>query len=130
MKQAIYTSKAPHPIGAYSPAVKVGDWVFVSGQGPEDSITHEIKGKTIEEQTQFTVENLLAVLAEAGAKPEDVVQVQVYLRDLNDFSRFNEVYAKYFPDPKPARTTVGCNLINGIMIEINAIALVGRNMRV
>ena len=107
MKQGIYSSKAPHPIGAYSPAVKAGGWIFVSGQGPEDPITHEVKGKTIEEQTQYALENLLAVLAEAGAKPADVVQVHVFLRDLNDFSRFNKVYAQYFPDPKPARTTVG-----------------------
>jgi len=125
MKQAIYSSKAPKPIGAYSPAVKAGDWIFVSGQGPEDPFTHEVKGGTIEEQTKYTVENVLAVLAEAGAKPEDVVQVHVFLRDLNDFSRFNEVYAKYFSDPKPARATVGCNLINNIMIEIDAIAFLG-----
>ncbi|ATW27834.1 RidA family protein [Candidatus Formimonas warabiya] len=125
MKQAIFSSKAPQPMGAYSPAVKVGDWIFISGQGPEDPVTHEVKGTTIEEQTKYTVENVLAILAEAGGKPEDVVQVHVFLQDLNDFARFNQVYAQYFPDPKPARATVGCNLINNIMIEIDAIAFTG-----
>lgn len=125
MKQAIFSGKAPQPIGAYSPAVKVGGWVFISGQGPEDPVTHEVRGTTIEEQTRYTVENVLAVLAEAGAKPENVVQVQVFLKDLNNFAKFNEVYSQYFPDPKPARATVGCDLINNIMIEITAIAFAG-----
>lgn len=125
IKEAIFSKQAPHPIGAYSPAVKVGNWVFLSGQGPEDPLTHEVRGATIEEQTRFTVENVLAVLAAAGAKPENVVQVHVFLKDLGNFAKFNQVYAEYFPDPKPARATVGCDLINNIMIEIDAIAFLG-----
>ncbi len=123
MKEAFCSPEAPAPIGAYSSVIKSGNWVFVSGVGPEDPVTHEVKGNTIEEQTRYTLENLLAQLKAVGASTDHVVKVNVYLKDLGNFKRFNEVYATYFSDPKPARTTVGCDLINGIMIEIDAIAL-------
>jgi 2-iminobutanoate/2-iminopropanoate deaminase len=126
MKEAFNSSKAPGPMGAYSPAVKAGAVIFVSGQGPEDAVTHAAKGNNIEEQTRFALDNLLAQLEAAGAERDDVVKVNVYLKDLNDFERFNQVYAGYFPDPKPARTTVGCDLINGIMIELDAVALLSK----
>lgn len=125
MKEAFCSPDAPSPMGAYSAVIKHGNLVFVSGVGPEDRITHVAKGKTIEEQTRFTLDNLFAELQTVGAHAEDVVKVNVYLRDLDGFARFNEVYATYFSDPKPARTTVGCDLINGIMIEIDAIAVLG-----
>lgn len=123
MKEAFCSPDGPSPLGAYSSVIKSGNWVFVSGQGPEDQITHQVKGKTIEEQTRFTLDNLLAQLKAAGADAENVVKVNVYLKDLHNFEKFNQVYADYFPDPKPTRTTVGCDLINGIMIEIDAIAV-------
>ncbi len=123
MKEAFSSPDAPAPLGAYSSVIKSGNWVFLSGVGPEDPVTHAVKGNTIEEQTRYTLENLLAQLKAVGASTDHVVKVNVYLKDLSNFKRFNEVYASYFSDPKPARTTVGCDLINGIMIEIDAIAL-------
>ena len=125
MKQGIFTDQAPSPIGAYSPAVRAGDWIFISGQGPEDPLTHQVKGTTIEEQTRHTLDNLFALLTAAGGKADDVVQVQVFLADLADFAGFNRVYAGYFSDPKPARATVGCQLLNQIKVEIAATAFVG-----
>jgi 2-iminobutanoate/2-iminopropanoate deaminase len=125
MKETFCSPDAPSPMGAYSAVIKHGNLVFVSGVGPEDHITHAPKGKTIEEQTRFALDNLLAQLQAVGANVENVVKVNVYLKDLGDFESFNEVYATYFPNPKPARTTVGCDLINGIMIEIDAIAVLG-----
>ncbi len=124
MKKEMFNSpEAPGPLGAYSSVIKKGPFVFVSGQGPEDAKTHEVKGETIQEQTKLTLENLLAQLRAAGAGAEDVVKVNVYLKDLKDFREFNEVYSAFFPDPKPVRTTVGADLINEMMIEIDAIAL-------
>lgn len=123
MKEAFCSPDAPSPMGAYSAVIKSGNLIFVSGVGPEDRITHAAKGKNIEEQTRYALDNLLAQLQAVGANAENVVKVNVYLKDLHDFEMFNEVYATYFPDPKPARTTVGCDLINGIMIEMDAIAV-------
>ena len=98
--------------------------MFVSGQGPLDPETGKIVGETIEEQTARVLENLKAVLDAAGASMSDVVKVAVHLSDLASFQRFNQVYATFFPDPKPTRTTVGSQL-PGILVEIDAIAYLG-----
>lgn len=123
-KQQITTSSGAPPAGAYSQGLRVGDFIFVSGQGPLDPATGKVTGETIEEQTARTLENIKAILAAAGASLEDVVRVGAFLSDLALFDRYNRVYATYFPDPKPARTTVGCQL-NGILVEIDAVAYVG-----
>lgn len=123
-KQQILTDKAATPVGPYSQGLRVGDFVFVAGQGPLDPATGEVVGETIEEQTTRTLENIKAILEAAGASMADVVKSTVHLSDLSLFSRFNEVYASYFPDPKPVRTTVGSQL-PGIMVEIDVIAYVG-----
>jgi 2-iminobutanoate/2-iminopropanoate deaminase len=123
-KQEIRTSGSAAPSGAYSQGIRAGDFVFVAGQGPLDPETGEVVGETIEEQTVRTLENVKAVLAEAGASLADVVKASVHLSDLSLFPRYNEVYARYFPDPKPARTTVGSSLL-GIMVEIDVIAYIG-----
>lgn len=123
-KQQITTSSGAPPAGAYSQGLRVGDFIFVSGQGPLDPATGKVTGATIEEQTARTLENIKAILAAAGASLEDVVRVGAFLSDLALFDRYNRVYATYFPDPKPARTTVGCQL-NGILVEIDAVAYVG-----
>ena len=81
-------------------------------------------GETIEEQTRLTLENVKAVLEAGGAAMADVVKSTVHLSDLSLFDRYNQVYAEYFPDPKPVRTTVGSNLL-GIMVEIDVVAYPG-----
>ena len=123
-KVQIQTSNAPMPVGPYSQGLKVGDFVFVAGQGSIDPVTQKVIGETIEEQTAQTLENLKAILAQAGATLGDVVKATVHLSDLALFSRFNVIYASYFPDPKPVRTTVGSQL-PGILVEIDVIAYVG-----
>jgi 2-iminobutanoate/2-iminopropanoate deaminase len=123
-KQAILTDRAPRPAGAYSQALRVGDFVYVAGQGGVDPVTRAVVGETIEEQTAQTLENIKAILEAAGASMSDVVKSTVHLTDLSLFSRFNTVYASYFPDPKPVRTTVGSQLL-GIMVEIDIVAYVG-----
>jgi len=124
-KQQITTRSGASPIGAYSQGLRVGDFVFVSGQGPLDPETGQIVGTTIEEQTARVLENIKAILAAGGASMANVVKVSAHLSDLSLFERYNKVYATYFPDPKPARTTVGSQLL-GILVEIDAIAYLGK----
>jgi 2-iminobutanoate/2-iminopropanoate deaminase len=123
-KQQITTKTGASPIGAYSQGLHVGGFIFVSGQGPLDPVTGQIVGETIEEQTARVLENIKAILEAGGASMADVVKVSAHLSDLDLFDRYNKVYATYFPDPKPTRTTVGSQL-PGILVEIDAIAYVG-----
>jgi 2-iminobutanoate/2-iminopropanoate deaminase len=123
-KQQITTRSGASPIGAYSQGLRAGDFIFVSGQGPLDPETGQIVGNTVEEQTARVLENIKAILAAGGATMADVVKVSAHLSDLSMFERYNKVYATYFPDPKPTRTTVGSQLL-GILVEIDAIAYVG-----
>lgn len=122
--QQIKTTSGASPIGAYSQGLRVGDFIFVSGQGPLDPATGQVVGSTIEEQTGRVLENIKAILEAGGASMADVVKVTAHLSDLDLFERYNKVYATYFPDPKPTRTTVGSQLL-GILVEIDAIAYVG-----
>jgi len=125
-KQLVYVENGPPPGGAYSPCLRAGDFVFVAGQGPTDPATGKITGTTIEEQTERVLENIKLLLAAAGASMADVVKSTVHLSDLSLFQRYNAVYARYFPDPKPVRTTVGSQLLD-IMVEIDVIAYVGKS---
>lgn len=125
-KQQITTRSGATPVGAYSQGLRVGDFIFVSGQGPLNPVTGAVVGETIEEQTARTIENIKAILEAGGASLADVVKVSAHLTDLSMFERYNKVYASYFPDPKPTRTTVGSQLL-GIMVEIDAIAYVGKD---
>lgn len=113
--------KGTTPAGPYSPGIVVDErLVFVSGQGPvRDGVM--VPG-TIEEETRLVLENVRAVLAEAGASTDDAVRCGVFLADLDDFAAMNEVYAEFFGDPPPARTTVGA-LLPGIKVEIDCIAV-------
>lgn len=123
-KKIIFTDKAPKPVGPYSQAVIADPFIFVSGQIPIDPNTGKIVEGGIREQTKRTLENIKAILEAAGSSLEKVVKVTVYLRDLNLFKEFNEVYATYFPSNPPARATVEVsNLWGEILIEIDAIAL-------
>ena len=123
-KQQITTRSGASPVGAYSQGLRVGDFIFVSGQGPLDPATGQIVGETIEDQTARVLENIKAILEAGGATLADVVKVSAHLSDLQLFGRYNKVYDTYFPDPKPTRTTVGSQLM-GILVEIDAIAYVG-----
>ena len=125
-KQQIKAMFGASPIGAYSQGIRVGDFIFVSGQGPLDPATGQLVDGTIEEQTARVLENIKAILAAGGATMADVVKVSAHLSDMELFPRYNKVYATYFPDPKPARTTVGSKLpLEGVLVEIDAIAYVG-----
>ena len=112
--------------GLYSPGLRVGDFIFVSGQVPRDPATGQIVGETIEEQTKQVLENITAILEAGGARLADVVKVSAHLSDLNLFDGYNKVYVTFFSDPKPTRTTVGSQLL-GFLVEIDAIAYVGDN---
>ena len=114
----------PPPAGAYSPAVRAGDFVFVSGQVPRDPRTRELRGQTVAEQTRATLENLRGALGAAGATLRDVVSVTVHLASEDDWTEFNDVYKTVFEPPYPSRTVVGAGL-RGILVEITAVAYVG-----
>jgi 2-iminobutanoate/2-iminopropanoate deaminase len=122
-KRRIETKAGAQPIGAYSQGMRVGDFIFVSGQGPFDPQTGDICGGNIEEQTARTLGSIKAILEAGGAAMADVVKVTAHLSDMSLFDRYNRVYSSYFPDPKPARTTVGSQLL-GNLVEIDAIAYV------
>lgn len=125
-KQQISTTSGAAPIGAYSQGIRVGDFIFVSGQGPLDPATGQLVLGTVEEQTARVLENIKIILEAGGASMADVVKVSAHLSDVRLFERFNKVYATYFPDPKPARTTVGSQLpAVGMVVEIDAIAYIG-----
>ena len=123
-KKLIAIPNGPRPGGAYSPCLRAGDFIFVAGQGPVNPAPGQTVGDTIEEQTRQTLENIKAILEAAGASMADVVKSTVHLSDLNLFQRYNAVYAEYFPEPRPVRTTVGSQLL-GFMVEIDVIAYVG-----
>jgi 2-iminobutanoate/2-iminopropanoate deaminase len=114
----------PAPAGPYSPAVRAGDFVYVSGQVPRDPSTGALLGETIEEQSRGTLANLQRVLQAAGAELVDVVSVTVYLADEDDWGAFTGVTRSMINAPYPSRTVVGAGL-RGVMIEISAIAYLG-----
>jgi 2-iminobutanoate/2-iminopropanoate deaminase len=125
-KEAIATTQAPQAIGPYSQAVRTGPWLFLSGQIGLDPGSGELVAGGVVAETRRVLENLRAVLTAAGASPDDVLRTTIYLVDLNDFSRMNEVYAGFFRAPYPARATVGvAALPRGARIEIDAIAMIG-----
>ena len=125
MKEIVSTENAPGAIGPYSQAVKTGNMVFCSGQIPIDPATGEFVSNDIAEQTEQVLKNLSAVLEAAGTNLGNVVKTTVFLADMNDFAVFNEVYAKYFSDNKPARATVqAARLPRDARVEIECIAVV------
>jgi 2-iminobutanoate/2-iminopropanoate deaminase len=122
-RQAISTSNAPAAVGPYSQAIVSGDLVFCAGQGAIDATTGEFLTGTVEDETQRTLRNLGAVLDAAGVGFADVVKTTVFLTDMDDFGAMNGVYATFFPDPPPARSTVAVKqLPKGFKVEIEAIA--------
>jgi len=121
-KELIRTGSAPLKL-PFSPGIKFGDLIFVSGQGPIDQNGNVVSGD-IKSQTSTTLENFRKVLVAARSGLEYVLQTTVYLSDLSDFSDMNEAYSAFFPEPKPARTTVRADLLFGMKVEIQGIAYV------
>ena len=121
----IRSSDAPAPIGPYSQATCGAGLVFLSGQIPLDPRTGEMVGEDAATQAQQVLENLRAVLHASGSALERVVRTTIYLVDLGDFARVNEVYGRFFAERPPARTTIGVQALpRGARVEIDAIALV------
>ncbi len=123
-REVIFAAGAPQAIGPYSQAIKVGNLVFVSGQIPLDPTTGQLAAGGIEEQTRRVLLNIRAILEAAGLSLKDVVRTTVFLADLADFPKMNQVYAEFFPTEPPARTTVqAAGLPRGALIEVDAIAV-------
>lgn len=104
--EEIHTEAAPAPIGPYSQAVRAGDTIYVSGQGPADPDSRDVEVDGIREQTAQVLDNAAAVLAAADASLDDVVEATVYLRDMADYDAVNDVYGNRFSAPYPARAAV------------------------
>ncbi len=123
-KRVIFTERAPKPIGPYSQAIRAGNFIFLSGQIPIDPKTEELVKGDIRQQTQQVLENIKGVLESQGLGMEDVVKVNIFLKDMGNFNQMNEVYATYFSASPPARSTVEvAKLPRNAEIEIEAIAL-------
>lgn len=121
--EKIQTVAAPAAIGPYSQGVRVGEWVFFSGQIPLDPMTGEVVEGGIEEQARQVMKNMGAVLEAAGLGFGDVVKTTIFLTDLGDFARVNQIYGSRFADPFPARSTVQvAALPKGVAVEIECIA--------
>jgi 2-iminobutanoate/2-iminopropanoate deaminase len=112
----------PAPRGPYSPAVRAGDFIFVSGQVPVDPATNELSSGDIKHETRVAINNVKLVLKGAGATLADVVRVGVYLGDGKDFAAMNEVYTEFFGSAKPARSTIVCGFAAEIKVEIDCVA--------
>lgn len=122
-KQQIATDAAPQAIGPYSQAVRAGEWMFLSGQIALDPASGTLVSGGVEAETRQVLANLRGVMAAAGATLDNIVRTTIYLVDLGDFARVNEIYAESFRAPFPARATVGvAALPRGARVEIDAIA--------
>jgi reactive intermediate/imine deaminase len=121
-KRAISTNKAPPPGGAYSQAITAGGMIFISGQTPRDLSRAMVPGP-FRNQARQTFENVRTVVEAAGATLADAVQVTVYLRDMATFDEMDAIYAEYFPEPRPARTTIQSDI--PVPVEVDVILYAG-----
>lgn len=122
-KRKVLTDRAPKPVGPYSQAIISGNTVYVAGQGPMNPKTGKIEVETFEEQANLTFESIKAIVEAAGSSLAKVVSVRIYLADLNDFSKLNVIYRQYFAEDFPARTTIGAQLLLGMLIEVDCVAV-------
>ena len=123
VREAVSSPSAPKAIGPYSQAIRAGSLLFVSGQIPIDPATGDLVQGDIAQQTHRVFANLKAILEAAGASFDNVVRTTVYLADMNDFAKVNEIYATYFSSPAPARATVqAARLPRDSRVEIDLIA--------
>lgn len=124
-KKAFQTDKAAITGGPYSQAIIYNGLIYISGQGPINTQTNQVLLGTIEEESELTLENIRIIVEEAGSSLNKVLQVRVYLLDMKEYSRFNEVYKKYFQKDPPARTCIQAGKLPfGIRVEIDAIACI------
>ena len=125
-RNQIRTDRAPAGTGAYSQAIRAGEFVFISGQGPLEPGTLEVVGTSVEQQTEATLRNLEAIAVAAGGSLDDVVKVSAFLASIEDFPTFNATYERVFStEPRPARTTTGAEL-RDILVEIDAVLYLPR----
>lgn len=125
MKKVISTKKAPAAIGPYSQGVMVNNFLFISGQLPMDPETMEMVTGDIQQQTKQSLENIKAILEEAGLNFNNVIKTTVFIKDMDDFAKINEIYGNYFNENKPARACVEvARLPKDAGVEIEAIAAV------
>ncbi len=124
--QPVTSASLPTPLGPYSPATRVGNLVFVSGQAGRDPVTKALAGPDVEAQTEQTLKNIAAILEAAGSGLSHVLRCGVFLVDIAEFPRMNEVYARMFGSHRPARTTVQVSALpgEGLRVEIDAIAVI------
>jgi 2-iminobutanoate/2-iminopropanoate deaminase len=124
-KSVVYSENAPEPIGPYSQAIQAGNMLFVSGQIAIQKTTGKILTSTIEEETDQVMANLGAVLKAAGANFSNVVKTSIFLKDMNNFPKVNEIYGRYFTQNPPARETVEvARLPKDVNVEISCIAVI------
>lgn len=124
MKKVINTNNAPTPIGPYSQAVAANGFLFVSGQIPSNPVTGEIVTGDIKAETNQVMENIKAILIEAGLDFSNVVKTSIFLTDMGNFAQVNEVYGTYFTDQFPARETVQVAVLpKNVNVEISVIAI-------
>lgn len=122
--KAIKSENAPKALGPYSPATKLGDFVYLSGQIPLDPQSGAVVGESIEEQTHQVMKNIGAVLAEMGLDYKHIMKATIYVADLNDFDKLNEVYGSYLEEPYPARSCVQvARLPKDVKVEIECFAI-------
>lgn len=125
MKKVINTPRAPRPAGPYSQGIVANGFLYVAGQVPIDPETNQIVAGGVTEQTTRVLDNVTAILEAAGVTRAAVVQARVYLRDRSKFAEMNAVYARYFTEDPPARTTIQAVLREGFDVEIDVVAVVG-----
>jgi len=122
-KRKIMTPLAPVPVAAYSQGIRIGDHLYLAGQGGFDVATGRLVAPDVVEQTRQTLSNLRHVVEEAGGTMDDIVSVRVYITEHDDFVGMNEAYGEFFDEPYPVRTTVSAGLAPGMKVEIDAIAV-------
>jgi 2-iminobutanoate/2-iminopropanoate deaminase len=120
--ERVFPPNVPTPRGPYSPAVRAGDFIYVSGQGPVDPITDKLTPGDIQHETRQVLKNIRTILEACGATLADVVKCSVFLKDGSEFKAMNEVYTEFFGANRPARTTVVCEFVNPMRVEIDCVA--------
>jgi 2-iminobutanoate/2-iminopropanoate deaminase len=122
-KVVVLTDKAPAPVGPYSQAIRLGDMLFCSGQIAIDPKSNEVLKGSVQEQTELVLKNIAALLENQGLNFSNIVKTTIFLTDMNDFAKVNEIYAKRFTGEPPARSTVQVSgLPKGVNVEIEVIA--------